>query len=85
MPKVIPAHSIDDIAFLVDQDGALHIGMCGNHGVMNPHQAEHLQCRAAHIDLVTPNHQGRRPLHDGRFVPVAFQPVGGSESCGPSA
>ena len=82
MPKVIPAHPIDDIAFFIDEQGALHIGMCRNNGVMNPHLPENLQSRPAHIDLIAANQQGRRPLHDGRTKPVAPQPIGGSESCG---
>jgi hypothetical protein len=42
MPKVIPAHPINDIAFFVDEYGALHIGMRRNNRVMNPHLPENL-------------------------------------------
>jgi len=36
MPKVIPAHAFDDVAFFVDELGALHIGTRRNNSVMNP-------------------------------------------------
>src|SRR5262249_38995607 len=85
MPKVIPAHTINDFAFFVDEYGPLHIGMRRNNGVMNPHLPENLQCRPAHIDLIAADQQRRCPLHDGRTIPVAPQPIGGSESCGSGA
>jgi ATP dependent DNA ligase-like protein len=85
MPKVIPAHPIDNIALFIDEYGSLHIGMRRNNGVMNPHLPENLQSRPAHIDLITANQQRRRPLHDGRAKPIAPQPIGGGESCGSGA
>jgi hypothetical protein len=42
MPKVIPAHPINDVAFFVDEDGTLHVGMRRNDRVMNPHLPEDL-------------------------------------------
>jgi hypothetical protein len=69
MPKVIPAHPINDIAFFIDEYGALHIGMRSNNRVKNPHLPENLQCRSAHIDLIATNQQGRRPLHYGQTIP----------------
>jgi hypothetical protein len=42
MPKVIPAHPVDDIAFFIDEQGALHVGVRRNDGVMSPHLPEDL-------------------------------------------
>jgi hypothetical protein len=85
MPEVIPAHPLDDMARLIDEYGALHVGMRRNHRVMNPHLPENLERRPAHVNLIAANQQGRRPLHDGRTVPVAPQPIGGGEPGGPGA
>src|SRR5262245_49240935 len=83
MPEVIAAHSINDTALFIDEEGPLHIGMRRNNRVMHPHLPENLQRRPAHIDLVAADQQRGRPLHDGRTMAVAPQPVGGSKSCGP--
>src|SRR5262249_9500489 len=56
MPKVVPTHSLDNIAFLVHEYGALHIGMSRNSGVMNAHLLENLQSRPAHVDLIAAHH-----------------------------
>jgi len=42
MPKVLPAHPINDIARFIDEYGALHIGMRRNNCVMNAHLPENL-------------------------------------------
>jgi hypothetical protein len=42
MPKVIPAHPINDLAFFIDEHGTLHIGMRRNNRVMNSHLPENL-------------------------------------------
>jgi hypothetical protein len=81
MPKVIPAHSIDNIAFFIDEYGALHVGMRRDNGVMNRHLPKNLQRCPAHIDLIASNQQGRRSLYNGRVKPVAPQPIGGSKTC----
>jgi hypothetical protein len=85
MPKVIPAHALEDVAFFVDELRALHIGTRRNNRVMNPHLLDNLQCRPAHIDLIAADQQGWRPFHDSRTIPVTLQPMGGSESCGSGA
>jgi hypothetical protein len=85
MPKFIPAHALEDVAFFVDELRALHIGTRHNNRVMNPHLLDNLQRRPAHIDLIAADQQGWRPLHDSRIIPVALQPICGSESCGSGA
>jgi len=67
MPKVIPAHAFDDVAFFIDELGALHIGSRCNNGVMNPHLLDYLQRGASHIDLIAADQQGRCPFDDSRI------------------
>jgi hypothetical protein len=42
MPKIIPAHPIDDIALLVNEYRPLHIGMRRNNRIVNPHLPENV-------------------------------------------
>jgi hypothetical protein len=81
MPKVIPAHSINNIAFFIDKYSALHVGARCNNVVMNLHLPENLQRGPAHIDLIASDQQGWRSLYNGRPKPVAPQPIGGSKTC----
>src|SRR5262249_48455753 len=85
MPKLIAAHALEDLAFFVDELGALHIGTRRNNRVMNPHLLDNLQRRPAHIDLIAANQQVRRSFHDSRIKSVTLQPIGGSETCGSGA
>src|SRR5262245_52703390 len=71
MAEVIAAHAIDDVAILIDEHGALHIGVGGDNRVMNAQRPEHLQRCAAHVDLVSAYNKGRSPLHNGRLKTVA--------------
>jgi hypothetical protein len=57
MPKLVPAHALDDVAFFVDELRALHIGTRRNNRVMNPHLLDNLPRRPAHIDFIAANQQ----------------------------
>src|SRR5262249_58470207 len=80
--RCIPAHALKDVAFFVDELGAVHVGTRRDNRVTNPHLLDNLQGRPTHIDLIAANQQVRRPFHDRRIKSVTLQPISDSESCG---
>ena len=54
MSEFISAHSIDDLAFSIDEQCALHVGACRNDGIMDTHSPQNLQGCPAYVDLIPP-------------------------------
>src|SRR5262249_20917025 len=83
--EVIAAHSTDDVAVPVDEECGLHLRACRNDLVMDSRAPENLEGAPAHVDLVTPHHQGVGSLDNGRHEPVAPEPVGRRQPGGPGS
>jgi hypothetical protein len=54
MSEFIPAHSIDDFAFSIDEQCALHVGACCNDGIMDTHSPQNLQGCPAYVNFIAP-------------------------------